>query len=368
LLRVVIVGCGVVGAAIAYEVSRLPGFAVTILEQASPASGSTAAALGVAMAVISQRAKGRNWRLRRQSLERYQTLLPELEVLTGQAIQRNTDGLLSLCLDPDSLARWQSLQGIRQHQGYNLQLWSPPQVAEHCPHLALDGLVGAIYSPQDFQVNPRHLTQALVLAAQRQGALLLLGEEVVGFSGKPTTSSQQRCTTVHTRQQSLAADWVVLAAGVGCLALTRQLQSPLEIGPVLGQGAKLHLDSPLGYSHFQPVVSCDDVHLVPLGQGDYWVGATVEVAKEPGVLPPDPERLDQVIAAAKAYCPGLGAARVSDRWFGYRPRPQNQAAPVIQPLAGYDNVWLATGHYRNGVLLAPATAQAICDHLKTLGP
>ncbi|MEB3313210.1 MAG: FAD-dependent oxidoreductase [Cyanobacteriota bacterium] len=363
MLRVVIVGCGVVGAAIAYEVSRLPGFVVTILEQTSPASGSTGAALGVAMAVISQRAKGRNWRLRRQSLERYQTLLPELEALTGQTIQRNTDGLLSLCLDPDSLVRWQSLQGIRQGQGYNLQLWPPPQLAERCPHLALDGVFGAIYSPQDFQVNPTHLTQALVLAAQRQGAQLLLGEEVVGFSGQPSPSCQQRCTTVHTRKRSLAADWVVLAAGMGCLTLTRPLQSPLAIAPVLGQGAKLHLDSPLGYAHFQPVVSCNDVHLVPLGQGDYWVGATVEASDGTAPLPPDPHQLDQVIAAAKDFCPGLEAARVSDRWFGYRPRPQNQAAPVIEPLAGYDNVWLATGHYRNGVLLAPATAQVICDQL-----
>ncbi len=352
-----------VGATIAYEVSRLPGFVVTILEQASPASGSTGAALGVAMAVISQRAKGRNWRLRRQSLERYQTLLPELEALTGQTIQRNTDGLLSLCLDPDSLTRWQSLQGIRQGQGYNLQLWSPSELAERCPHLALDRVFGAIYSPQDFQVNPTHLTQALVLAAQRQGAELLLGEAVVGFSGQPNTACQQRCTTVHTHRRSLAADWVVLAAGVGCLALTRPLQSPLAIAPVLGQGAKLHLDSPLGHAHFQPVVSGNDVHLVPLGQGDYWVGATVEATDGTAPLPPDPHPLDQVIAAAQDYCPGLAAARVSDRWFGYRPRPQNQAAPVIEPLAGYDNVWLATGHYRNGVLLAPATAQVICDQL-----
>ena len=363
---VTIVGAGVVGATIAYEVSRQPGFAVTLVDRAQPAAASTGAALGVAMAVISQRAKGRSWRLRRQSLQRYHTLLPELEALTGQTLQYNTQGILTLCREPDSLDRWRSLQDIRRRQGYDLQLWSSPQVAEHCPHLALDGVVGAIYSPQDLQLNPSQLTQALVAGAQQQGATPILGEAVLGFSWVGD-SSPRHCTRVHTPQRSWTTDFVVLAAGLGCLGLTTALESPLEIAPVLGQAAKLHLDHPLGQPHFQPVVNCDDVHLVPLGQGDYWVGATVETAED-DLSSPDPGQLDQVIAAAVAYCPGLGAARVSDRWFGYRPRPQNQPAPVIQPLAGYDNVWLATGHYRNGVLLAPATAQVICDHLKTLGP
>ncbi|HSM82317.1 MAG TPA: FAD-dependent oxidoreductase, partial [Nodosilinea sp.] len=134
------------------------------------------------------------------------------------------------------------------------------------------------------------------------------------------------------------------------------------------QALRLHLDHPLGHPDFQPVVNGHDIHLVPLGEGDYWVGATVEFPPEISpaealALQPEPEGLEALLAKATAYCPALAKGTVTERWTGLRPRPQGQAAPVIQPLAGHSNVWLATGHYRNGVLLAPATALAICEAL-----
>ncbi|MGF1518298.1 MAG: NAD(P)/FAD-dependent oxidoreductase, partial [Nodosilinea sp.] len=141
-------------------------------------------------------------------------------------------------------------------------------------------------------------------------------------------------------------------------------------GPVLGQALRLHLDTPLGQPDFQPVVNGSDIHLVPLGEGDYWVGATVEFPPETSLdealaMQPEAERLEAVLAGAVAYCPAIAQGTVTQRWSGLRPRPQGQAAPVIQPLAGYSNIWLATGHYRNGVLLAPATALAVRGLLET---
>lgn len=391
--KVAIVGCGVVGAAIAYELSQCSPFEITVIDQNTPASGSTGAALGVAMAVISHKVKGRNWRLREQSLRRYRTLLSELEASTGQTIQ-HTQGILSLCFDEAELPRWQSLQAIRQGQGYTLELWSPEQVAERCPYLAVDNVAVGIYSPDDIQVNPAQLTNALVTAAKTRGVTFFLGESVQGFDSvvpaspglsnllktqapKPqspdasdsndSTAPPQRCMQVNTASRQLDTDWVVLAAGLGTTALTQGLQQPLALGPVLGQGLKLHLDTPLSEEDFQPVINGSDIHLVPLGGGDYWVGATVEFPPETDpaqvTLIPEAERLEAVLQGAIAYCPALAQATIIDRWFGLRPRPQGQAAPVIQPLAGYSNVMLATGHYRNGVLLAPATALAVRDYL-----
>lgn len=365
--RIVIVGCGVVGAAIAYEVSRCPGFEVLLLDRHTPGSESTAAALGIAMAVSSQRVRGRHWQLRQQSLERYQELLPELESLTGQSIQRNPQGIVNLCFEADRLERWRSLQQHRQRQGYRLDIWSPAQLRDYCPHLDPGDALAAIYSPQDFQVNPQQLTQALVAGACRQGAQVVWGESVQGFE-TVAGEAGQGCTAVLSCGHRYPADGVVLAAGLGSLPLTQHLQAPLALGPVLGQGARLELPQSLGQPDFQPVINAHDRHLVPLGQGSYWVGASVEFPPtadlaNPVALLPQAEQLDQVIAGVIAYCPGLGAAQISDRWFGLRPRPQHQAAPVIQPLAGFTNIWLATGHYRNGVLLAPATALEIRDRL-----
>ncbi len=365
----VIVGCGVIGATIAYELSQSPDLAITVLDQNPPASGSTGSALGVAMAVISQKAKGRNWRLREHSLRRYVTLLPDLEAAIGHPIQRN-QGLLKLCFDPADLPRWQSLQAIRQAQGYTLDLWTPKQILERCPYLDVSCAVVGVHSPQDIQVNPTELTQALVTAARQRGVSFQFGEAVVGFETAASTD-HATCTAVQTAHQAFPADHVILAAGLGSTPLTASLQQPTVLGPVLGQGLRLHLDHPLDPSDTPLAINGHDVHLVPLGGGDYWVGATVEFPANPEdpeaalteflAHPPDPTLLDKVLQGAIAYCPALAQGTITDRWFGLRPRPQGQAAPVLKPLAGYSNVMLATGHYRNGVLLAPATALAVRD-------
>jgi glycine oxidase len=369
--RVAIIGCGVVGAAIAYELSLKPEFQVVVLDQNQPAAASTGAALGVLVAIISQKVKGRNWRLRQQSWARFQTLLPELEEKLGQPISCNRHGLLNLCFAAEDLPRWQSLQAIRQRQGFKLELWSPDQVAMACPYLKTDNIAAGIYSPDDWQVNPMELTKALVNAAAQQGVDFQFGQPVVDFAVATSTSAQvKHCIAIKTPDQEIAADYVVLASGLGTTPLTEQLQQPTAIGPVLGQALQLHLDTPLGDPDFQPLVNGDDVHLVPIGHGDYWVGATVEFPSQEATadmeLVPDAARLETMLQAATDYCPALAKGTVTRQWFGLRPRPQGQAAPVIKPVEGFSNVWLATGHYRNGVLLAPATALAIKQQLEML--
>jgi glycine/D-amino acid oxidase-like deaminating enzyme len=313
------------------------------------------------MGVISQKAKGRNWRLREASLRRYHTLLPELAAL-GHAVPHNAQGILSLCFDPAALPRWRSLQSIRDRQGWPLEIWSPQQVAAACPHLEVAPVAAGIYSPQDRQIAPKALTQALVAAAQAHGAVTRFQEAVTGFE---VTGDQVRA--VCSDRGPDPVDQVVITAGLGSLPLTAQLQQPLPLGPVLGQGLRVRLRHPLGDRQFQPVINGEDVHLVPLGpQGagwEYGVAATVEFPPETGTLAPDPDQLEAVWRRAIAYCPELASGEILATWHGRRPRPQGRAAPVVEPLAGYRNVLLATGHYRNGVFLAPATAAIAVDWL-----
>ena len=356
-----------VGATIAYELSLNSEFDVMVFDASTPGTASTSAALGILVAIISQKVKGRNWRLREQSWRRYQTLIPELEVLTGQVIQRNTEGLLDLCFEAEAMFRWESLQIIRRQQGYILEIWSPDQISERCPHLRVDNVVAGIFSPQDFQVSPISLTDALVQAATANGVDFRFEQPVLDF-GIQAHPDHRRCEQVVTAADAVFVDYVVLASGLGTTALTQKLGQPTAIGPVLGQGLELRLDSPLGRPDFQPVMNGGDIHVVPLGKGRYWIGATVEFPPEMPkdevlALKPVSERLEEMLQAAISFCPALAEGTVTRRWFGLRPRPQGQAAPVIKPVEGYANIWLATGHYRNGVLLAPATALAVNDML-----
>lgn len=333
--------------------------------------GATGAALGILMGVCSQKVKGRNWRLREASLRRYHTLLPELAAL-GFSVPYNAQGILSVCFDRAVLPRWESLQAIRELQGWPLEIWKPEQVAAACPHLAPDQIAAGIYSPCDRQIAPKALTQALVQAAAGNGVTCRFQEAVTGFelgwdqNCDDQRSLGERCVqAVTTLRETYAADRVVLTAGLGTGALTAMLAQPLPLGPVLGQGMRVRVTSPLGDPQFQPVINGDDVHLVPLGGGEYGVAATVEFPPEEGMaLEPDSDLLQALWQRAIAYCPALAQAEILETWHGLRPRPQGRAAPVIEPLAGFTNVLLATGHYRNGVFLAPATAAIVRDWVR----
>lgn len=355
-MQIAIIGCGVVGAAIAYELSLVKGVKITLFDQHTPASGSTHAALGVLMGVISHKTKGRAWKLRENSIRRYTTLIPELEAITGKEIPHNRQGIIKLGFEQKHINRWLKLIAIRRTQGWNLELWSREQLTAQCPHIQDKSIIGAVYSPQDIQVNPIALTEALVTAAQINGVTCHFGVKVENF-----TTQGENCTYLHTSAGSFALDWLVLSAGLGSNPLSVSLAQKIDIRPVLGQGMQLRVNHTLGKSQFQPVIAGNDVRIVPVRQQEYWIGTTLEFPDSEGELLPDSNLLQQLYKQAIALCPALANATILSTWSGKRPRPEGMSAPILGKLPGYDNILLATGHYRNGVLLAPASAEIIRD-------
>ena len=359
--KIVIIGCGIIGAAIAYELSLIPGLGITVVEKNTPASGSTGAALGVLMGVISHKKKGRAWRFREASLKRYKTLIPELEAKTGLCIPVNRQGIFKLLFAGDNLGKWHKLQEFRAASGWDLLVGDRNYVTQQCPHLVNDEIIGAVYSPQDRQIHPVKLTQALVAAATANGVEFIFGAEVKDFSCQDKEVSN--CKQLATTKGKIEVEQLIISAGLGSTALTQSFGQAIPIRPVLGQAIKLQLDKPLGNVNFQPAITGNDVHLVPLGKNQYWLGATVEFPTETGESIAERQLLDRTINDAIAFCPQLSSATILETWSGKRPRPEGIPAPVIKQLPGYDNVLLATAHYRNGVLLAPATALEVIEIL-----
>ncbi|WP_392531798.1 NAD(P)/FAD-dependent oxidoreductase [Nostoc sp. C117] len=360
-MNVVIIGCGVVGATIAYELSQVKGLKITVCDRQPPAQASTGAALGVLMGAISQKIKGKAWQMRQTSIQRYETLIPELEALTNRKILFNRQGILMLLSDSslEGMSAWEKLVKIRQSQGWHLEIWDTTQLQNMCPQVNGEKVTGAVYSPQDRQLDPTALTLALVDAAQRNGVTFKFGVTVLDAQTSTSESSPKFCDRLETTEGKIAADWFVVAAGLGSTPLTAKLNQVIDIRPVLGQALQLSLRHPLGNANFQPAITGNDVHIVPVGGGDYWVGATVEFPTNGDEIPPNQQLLESVREQAIAFCPELATASILRTWSGLRPRPQGRPAPVIGKLPGFSNVLLATGHYRNGVLLAPATAYAI---------
>ncbi len=385
-MRVLIVGAGVVGATIAYELSSDDRFEITVIDaqpgpvvtDAEVCSTSTEAALGVLMAAVAKKEKGRNLNMRLAGVDWYDRVIPELIESTGLEIPYNRQGLLMLQYQSDRFEDdrrlWESLAKVRPSQNRRLEIWYPNQIRSVCPQIAMQGsrVWGAVYSPDDRQVHPAKLTQALVQAAQQRGVKFEFGRQVLGLVGGKSPG-------VQTAAGVIKGDVVVISAGLGSAALSKTVAKAgakpgleLQLRPVLGQAIQVRMAEPIGTMGFQPVITGHDIHLAPVNQDpenlDYWVGATVEFGAEGSIaeLAPDPSAFESLWTQACAMIPALESATKVRQWSGVRPRPVDRPAPVIEWTAENSKILLATGHYRNGVLLAPATAIEVRSRLEAI--
>jgi glycine oxidase len=352
-----IIGCGIIGATIAYELSHSTQYQIDVYDAQQPAQAATGAALGVLMGIISQKVKGRAWNLRRDSIRRYQSLIPELEKITGLRIPHNSQGIVKILSAEEDLPKWEQLVTTRTEQEWQLELWNPRKLTEQLPQINRQFTGKAIYSPQDLQVDSVALTNALVAAAQINGVNFHFDQSIDSI----TAESQNHCNLYTPDLPTVTSDWVIVAAGLGATSLLSPHAS-IDIQPVLGQAYQIRLPKPLGNPDFQPVIVSDDVNIVPCGNNEYWVGATVEFPVD-GVVTAQPESLAKITQIAINICPALAKGEIIRTWQGLRPRPNHRPAPVIDRVGNNQRVLVATGHYRNGILLAPATARIISDML-----
>ncbi|WP_353771989.1 FAD-dependent oxidoreductase [Okeania sp. SIO2G5] len=235
----------------------------------------------------------------------------------------------------------------------------------------------------DRQIDPKALTHALVAACQQRGVTFHFDAEVCGLDLHSDSSPRTHPHLVSTPSDSFKADWVIIAAGLGAAGLTQVTHHPVDIRPVLGQAMRVRLPvshTESGYTPiFQPVLTGNDIHVIPLaplkqqeqhnhqgqpkqqeaGHQEYWVGATVEFPDDAGTVKADAALFQEMWDGAIAFYPALAEAEMLEQWSGNRPRPFGRPAPIVESMTGYSQVILAAGHYRNGVLLAPATAKLV---------
>jgi glycine oxidase len=338
--RVAVVGCGVIGATIAYELSRLPLSVQVIEARSQPGMVATGASLGVLMAACSQKADGDLVKLRLASLRRYDRLIADLIAETGLDIPYNQAGILSIYAEPDAKAKWSATILARQAQGFSLEWLDLEALRSRYPMFAAKS---GMYSQSDRALNPAKFVRALVQAAQQNGAKFTFSSPIEKLSDLPDV------------------DWVVITAGLG----SDRLLDSLDLGvvpllmPVGGQAIEIYLPGlDLPQVIHAVALNGSDINIVPLGQDCYWVGATVEFESKDL---PRAANVKTLLETASQFCPLMQQAKVLKTWAGDRPRPRRARSPILGFVPGYQNVLLATGHYRNGILMAPISAQIICD-------
>ena len=306
------------------------------------------------MAQVFHRASGRAWRLRQRSLELWGQWVAELQT-QGHSLQLRR-GLLLLASDPEQLAQQATLVAARTAMGLPLALWSREQLSELQPQLP-EAACGGLWSAADGQIDPLSLLVALRQDAARLGCLERPSR--VERLEPPRNGDWQ--LQLNDGSQ-LKTTWLVVCAGAGTAPLLKGLGLRLPLAPVLGQALELAPAADAGPWHWSPdwpaAAIWQGINLVPRPNGTLWLGATLEpgTAASPLAL--------EAMAGLNGQAPAwLQGARVQRRWQGLRMRPQERPAPWLEQLA--PGLLLAGGHYRNGVLLAPATAEWLADAVET---
>jgi glycine oxidase len=346
---VAIIGAGVVGLGIAWRLAQR-GAVVTLFDRGAAGAGASHAAAGM-LAVCAEAEPGEEnlVGLGRRSQALWPDFAAELERLVGRSVDLRRDGTLVVALTADDQARVQHHLEFQQSLGLPVEWISAREARRREPHLA--SIAGAVWSPEDGQVDNRKLVAALKLACARAGADLQEHRPVrrILVGNGRAVGVELADGTEHR------ADVVVLAAGAWSRTI-EGLPPPLRppVRPVKGQMIALQMDpaAPL-VSH---VVRAPNVYLVPRLDGRLVLGATVEekgfdtALTAGGVL--------ALLEAAWRTIPAIEELPIAEMWVGHRPGSRDDA-----PILGHgpvEGLIYATGHHRNGILLAPVTADAVC--------
>ncbi|MEB3172290.1 MAG: FAD-dependent oxidoreductase [Cyanobacteriota bacterium] len=351
----IVVGGGIIGRTAAWQLQQR-GHQVSLIDPdlscGDPSAGSPAA-LGVLMAQVFHRSSGRAWRLRQRSLALWQQWITQLQDL-GHPVELRR-GLLLLASSPEEHARLQALAEQRQAMGLPFELWPPERLADLQP--ALPQAHGALWSGADGQIAPLPLLHALRRELERLGADLLQ-RAAIGLEAL----AQGRWQVNLDDGTSLTSSCVVICAGAGSAPLLRSIGLAVPLEPVLGQALELASapEAPAwSWSPEWPAAAVwQGINLVPRPNGQLWLGATLE----PGVHA-DATALE-AMASLNGHAPDwLQRSQRLRQWQGLRLRPAGRPAPWLEQLA--PGLLLAGGHYRNGLLLAPATAEWISAQIET---
>ncbi len=337
---VIIIGAGIIGASCAWRLVQA-GVRVTVFERNAPGSEASQAALGMLTFHAKANMPPAFHELCRRSRQFYPAIIEELAEITGERPDYRASGHLLIAPTETDLSYLDTTYTLNTDPGIEVERPTPEECRLLAPGLN-PNIHGALFFPDDAWVDNTALTLAIVRAAEQAGAVFERGKV------EAVESQAGRATGVRCAGQVRSADWVIVAAG--CWSGQISGVPPLPVMPIRGQALAV-AGQPI-----RRVVVSPRGSLVPKGDGQTMIGATIEQAgfAEANTL----SGLSEVSAAGLEIAPTLGMGEFLGAWAGLRPgTPDN--LPFIGPFGELPNLIAATGHFRNGILLAPLTAELV---------
>jgi glycine oxidase len=351
--QVFIAGGGIIGLALAFELTER-GRDVCVYEAGRIGQHCAASVAAGMLAPVSE-ADISHPELSRLALEshgRYADFVRRVETASGEQVGYDTSGTLFVALHRDHRAQLQHLHDFQVDRGFEAEWISRAEIREMEPAISPTASAGLLLR-HDHQVDPRRLMHALAAAIRGRGGTIVEDARVL----RVQAAGEGYEVHVDAEGQQLGERFaqVVLAGG----AWTGQIEAPLPplpVRPVKGQVLRLR-----GERLISRVVRTPDVYLVPRDDGELVVGATMEEQGFDARVMAGPV-LD-LLREAWRCLPGIYDIELAETCAGFRPALRDHM-PAIG-LAHAPGLFVATGHFRNGIELAPVTAQLLAEQMET---
>lgn len=350
--EIVIIGGGVIGLAIARALVLRGAGDICLIERSSLGQEASFAAAGMLAPQAEANSRDDFFVLASRSREMYANFAASLREETGTDIELDTTGTLYLAVSYHDLVEIEKRHQWQTAAGLVVEKLTPTQARELEPCIS-NNLVGALRFPLDVQVENRRLLSALANSVAKLGVTILTETGV-----ESVKVEKDRVTGVQTSRGFMSCRTVVVAAGTWSswipLSPKRSETPPVKIEPIRGQ--MISFDARPQLCHH--VIYTPRGYIVPRQDGRLLAGSTSEHAGFAKQITGG--GITAILANAQQIAPAIANLPIVDTWAGLRPRaPDN--LPVLGPCDEIGGLFYATGHYRNGILLAPVTGELIAE-------
>lgn len=351
---VIIIGGGVNGGSIAFHLAKR-GMNVLVLEKDRVVSKASSAAAGMLGAQVELNGEGPLVELARLSRSRFRDVATELYNLSGVDIEFVDKGMMRLAMTEGEKADYKNVIHTHNKQNEPAEWLSSEDVAVREPAISRN-ILGAMYLEKDGQVAAPKLAVGFLKSAISLGTVIKEDVEVNSFY-----FSDGRVIGVATNDGDYMCDNIVVTGGAWSEQLLATTGLSLPLYPVKGECFSVKTKAPLLTS----TVFTEGCYLVPKRGGRTLVGATVVPHTFDSRV--TFSGLSSLMEKAKRIVPAIEQSEWERAWSGIRPQTAD-GLPYLGEHPEYKGLFIATGHYRNGILLSPITGEVIADLIEGRAP
>jgi len=351
-IEISIIGSGIAGITTAFHLGK-QGYKINLIDPTvnseinnfNPKNG-TQASLGVLMGNIYQKSKGRAFLLRNKSMRLWKEWLTQINY-SGSAIKFEKP-LIKLA---NSEKEFQSMMKIIENKKqYGIELLNKSSL-DFWNSIFGTKLIGGLISHEDGRINPIELIKSLMQSLD-QIEINKIESNVIKIS-KNNNSKDKNWNINLKNNQSIDQDFIIICSALSTHKLLKPLGHEILLEPILGQVVELELKKPtMNWEKWPSILNYQSINFIHHDHNHILIGATLEGSTKPNLL--DKQKMLNMNNNAPEW---MKQAKISHEWSGLRARPLNEPAPLLKELE--PGLLINTGHYRNGILLAPACAEWI---------